>query len=274
MKTKTIFITGSSSGIGRATVEIFSRKGWNVAATMRSPGKEQELNKLPGVKLYELDVQDKNTVESAVKQAIIDFGRIEVLINNAGYGAMGAFEAATTEQIHQQFNTNVFGLFNVTQALAPHFRENRAGMIINVSSVGGRITFPLFSLYHATKWAVEGFSESLQYELKQFDIKVKLIEPGPIKTDFYGRSQVIFQKDSLTDYDDYQNMVIPNVVKSGEKGSSPEVVAKTIFKAATDGRRKLRYPVGGGAPAILLLRKLIPNSWFYRIIQTVLERSR
>lgn len=269
---KTVFITGSSSGIGRAAVELFSKKGWNVAATMRSPGIEQELNKLPNVKLYKLDVLDKSSVESAARQAINDFGSIEVLVNNAGYGAMGAFEAATSGQIRQQFNTNVIGLFDVTQTLLPHFRENRSGTIINISSVGGRITFPLFSLYHGTKWAVEGFTESLQYELKQFDIKVKLVEPGPIKTDFYGRSQVIVKNEALTAYDDYQAKVIPNMTKSGKKGSSPEVVAKTIFKAATDGRQKLRYPVGGGAPAILLMRKLLPNAWFYRIIRIVLER--
>lgn len=272
MKNKTVFITGSSSGIGRAAVELFSKKGWNVAATMRSPGDEQELNKLSNVKLYKLDVLDKATVESATRQAINDFGSVEVLVNNAGYGAMGAFEAATSDQIRQQFNTNVIGLFDVTQTLLPHFRENRSGTIINISSVGGRITFPLFSLYHGTKWAVEGFSESLQFELRRFGIKVKLVEPGPIKTDFYGRSQVLFEKTGLTAYDTYVNKVIPNMTKAGEKGSSPEVVAKTIFKAATDGRRKLRYPVGGGAPAILFMRKLLPNSWFYRVIRIALER--
>ncbi|NCU33701.1 MAG: SDR family oxidoreductase, partial [Candidatus Moranbacteria bacterium] len=229
MKQKTIFITGSSSGIGRATVELFSKNGWNVAATMRSPEKESKLTKLPDVKLYKLDVLDITSINEAVSNVINDFGRIDVLVNNAGYGAIGPFEAATYDQIRHQFNTNVLGLFDVTREIIPHFRENQSGIIINISSVGGRLTFPLFSLYHGTKWAVEGFSESLHYELRPFGIKIKLIEPGAIKTDFYGRSQVIFNKEGLHDYDRYTEKVLPNMFKAGERGSSAGLVADAIY---------------------------------------------
>jgi NAD(P)-dependent dehydrogenase (short-subunit alcohol dehydrogenase family) len=272
MKAKTVLITGSSTGIGRATVEMFSKKGWNVAATMRSPQKESSLTKLPNVKLYKLDVLDLVSIKNAIKNAVDDFGKIDVLVNNAGYGAIGPFEAATHDQIRHQFNTNVLGLIDVTQAIIPHFRKNQSGVIINISSVGGRLTFPLFSLYHGTKWAVEGFSESLHYELKPFGIKIKLIEPGAIKTDFYGRSQVILSKEDLRDYDHYTEKTLANMFKAGQRGSSANLVARTIYKAATDGKQKMRYLVGGGAPAILFLRKILPNSLFFKLLRTALER--
>ncbi len=194
------------------------------------------------------------------------------MVNNAGYGAIGPFEAATYDQIRHQFNTNVLGLFDVTREIIPHFRENQSGIIINISSVGGRLTFPLFSLYHGTKWAVEGFSESLHYELRPFGIKIKLIEPGAIKTDFYGRSQVIFSKEGLQNYDRYTEKVLPNMLKAGERGSSAGLVADAIYRAATDGKQKMRYPVGGGAPAILFLRKILPNSLFFKFLRRALER--
>lgn len=191
---KTILITGSSSGIGRATALYFATKGWNVAATMRSPQREFELAKLPNVKVYPLDVTRPETIKEAVAAAISDFGGIDVVVNNAGYGGVGIFEAASQEQIERQFGTNVFGVMNVIREILPHFRERKGGTIINVTSVGGIITFPIYSVYHATKWAVEGFAESLQYELKPFNIKVKNIEPGAIKTDFYDRSQDLLPK--------------------------------------------------------------------------------
>lgn len=182
---KTVFITGSSSGIGRATAEIFSSRGWNVAATMRNPEKEEALGELPNVKLFPLDVLDNESVKNTIKEIVQVFGKIDVLVNNAGYAAIGPFEAAEEDQILRQFGTNVFGMMRVTKGILPHFRNHGGGMIINISSVAGRTSFPLFSLYNSTKWAVEGFTEALRYELRQFNIRVKLIEPGAIKTDFY-----------------------------------------------------------------------------------------
>jgi short-subunit dehydrogenase len=271
---KTIFITGSSSGIGRAIAEYFQQNGWNVAATMRSPEKDEHLGSLKNVNLYQLDVLNETTINEAIKNTITDFGGIDVLVNNAGYGLVGAFEASTEEQIKRQFDTNVFGLMNVTRAILPYFRENKKGTIINIASVGGRITFPLYSLYHGTKWAVEGFSESLHYELKQFGIKVKLIEPGAIKTDFYDRSMEVMKKEGLTVYDDYANNALANMQEVGEKAAGPIIVAKKVYKAATDNSSTLRYPVGSNAPLLLFLRRAIPNSWFFGMVSSIVEKKR
>jgi short-subunit dehydrogenase len=159
----------------------------------------------------------------------------------------------------------------VTRAILPHFRDRKQGVLVNVASIGGKMAFPLYSPYHATKWAVEGFSESLHYELKQFNIKVKIIEPGPIKTDFYGRSMTVSQKPGLTDYDDYVNRTLPQLLQAGEV-SPPSVTAKVIYRAVTDGSWKLRYPAGGNAVLLLALRKFLPDAVFHRIIKASVER--
>lgn len=216
---KTILITGASSGIGKAIAVHFADKGWNVAATMRHPENETDLAGRSGVKLYRLDVTDNNSIRQSMADTIQDFNRIDVVVNNAGYGAIGIFEKATKEQIQRQFDINVFGVMNVTRFILSHFRKQRNGVIINITSMGGLITFPIYSVYHATKWAVEGFSESLQYELRPFNIKVKLVEPGAIKTDFYSRSQELFANDAFQDYDEYEKVTFKNTQKTGGSGS-------------------------------------------------------
>ncbi|WP_244228721.1 SDR family oxidoreductase [Mucilaginibacter endophyticus] len=188
---KTILITGASSGIGAATAKLFQAKGWNVIATMRQPENQTELKATDNLLLTRLDVLDLESIQNAVNEGIKKFGKIDVLVNNAGYGAFGTLESFTREQIIRQFNTNVIGLLDVTKALLPHFRANKSGVIINISSIGGKMTFPLGTLYHGTKFAVEGISESLSYEVEEFGGKVKIIEPGAIATDFAGRSLVL-----------------------------------------------------------------------------------
>ncbi|MEL6863192.1 MAG: SDR family oxidoreductase, partial [Bacteroidota bacterium] len=185
---KTILITGASSGIGKATARFFQEKGWNVIATMRTPEKEEELNQLTNVLVTRLDVLDLESIDQAIAAGIAQFGKIDVVLNNAGYGLMGSFESISRESMIRQFGVNVQGLFDVTQKALPHFRKNKSGMFINVSSIGGRITFPFISLYHSTKFAVEGFSESLRWELAEIGVKVKIVEPGGVATDFGGRS--------------------------------------------------------------------------------------
>ncbi len=270
---KTILITGASSGIGRSTVEVFSEKGWRVAATMRDPGKSQELAKLPGVKLYPLDVTDIQSIHACIEAVTRDFGKIDVLLNNAGYGAVGVFEAASPEQVQKQFDTNVFGVMNVTRAILPHFRKNRSGRILTISSVGGRVTFPIYSLYHSTKWAVEGFMESLHYELRPLGIQAKLIEPGPIKTDFYGRSQDLHLDKIPTDYKSYFDIAYSNSKKAGMNAEGPQVVANMIFKAATDSKNKLRYPVGGNAPALIAIKRYLSERLFFKIVRSTIEKG-
>jgi NAD(P)-dependent dehydrogenase (short-subunit alcohol dehydrogenase family) len=269
---KTILITGSSSGIGKTIAAYFQLMGWNVAATMRTPENETELTELENVKCIRLDVANEDSIKDAIDKTIELFGGIDVIVNNAGYGAVGPFEAASNEQIQKQFDTNVFGLMNVTRAIIPYFRSKRNGVIINVASAGGRMSWPLQSLYIATKWAVEGFSESLQFELRPFNIKVKIIEPGPIKTDFWGRSQEVILKKDLDVYEEYVNTVVPNLQKSGANAPEPDVVAKAVYKAATDASWQLRYQAGSGAAMFMLFRRLLPTRWFNAGVRRSLEK--
>lgn len=271
MSTKTIFITGASTGIGKATAEYFSDRGWNVIATMRSPEKAGELASRKNVIIVACDVTKTESITEAVATALTTFQTVDVILNNAGYALTGAFEAMTDEQLEKQFTVNVHGLMAVTRAWLPHLRAH-GGTIINVASMGGRLTFPFYSVYHATKWAVEGFSESLQFELAPHNVSVKIIEPGAIKTDFYGRSMEVVHKDSLTAYDDTLQKAMPRMNHAGETGAAPELVAKTIFRAATDGKKKLRYPVGRDAKAILLLRRFFPDAVYRKIVERQLIR--
>lgn len=266
---KTIFITGASSGIGKATAVYFQQKGWQVAATMRTPANEQDLHKLENVKLFALDVTDLASIEKAVADSIQAFGSIDVVLNNAGYGTVGAFEAATQEQIRRQFDTNLFGLMDVTRAFLPHFRSRKEGLFINISSIGGLVTFPTFSLYHATKWAVEGFSESLRYELGALGIGVKIVEPGGVKTDFGGRSLDWLHNPDLTDYApiiDKMKAVFGNPERL-ESYSSAESIAEKIFEASTDNTKQLRYVVGADAVQAYEARKQMGDASFMDMMQ-------
>ncbi|MEM9336389.1 MAG: SDR family oxidoreductase [Patescibacteria group bacterium] len=251
MSQKTILITGSSTGIGRATALHFQEQGWNVVATMRSPEKEAELTKLDNVLVTKLDVQDESTIASAVSETIEKFGQINVLVNNAGYGAMGALEAFDMDGIRRQFDVNVIGLLAVTKAIVPHMRERKDGTIINISSIGGKMAFPLLSLYHGTKFAVEGISESMAYELAEFGVKMKLVEPGAIATDFGSRSMDMQNDESLEEYQPLVGKVAGAFQAILSGGAAPaSIVAETIYEAATDGTNTLRYLVGEDAKAI------------------------
>lgn len=265
---KVVLITGASSGIGRETAKLFQTKNWKVAATMRSPEKAEDLQTIVDIECFRLDVTDKDSIRSAVGSTLEKFGRIDVVVNNAGYGLLGAFEGATEEQIRQQFETNVFGLMNVCREILPYFREQKRGYIVNVASVGGRMTFPLSSLYHATKWSVEGFSESLQYELEPFNIKVKLIEPGPIKTDFYSRSKAEAKIDGVPEYERLAATALLNMQKAGEEAPDGSVVAQTIYDSVTDGSKRLRY--GVNTKGILAARRLLPERVFFSLIKKII----
>jgi short-subunit dehydrogenase len=262
---KVILITGASSGIGKETAKLFQIKNWKVAATMRSPEKAEDLQRIADIETFRLDVTDSDSIKKAIADTLEKFGRIDAVVNNAGYGLVGAFEAASQEQIEKQFQTNVFGVMNVCREILPYFRQEKRGLIVNVASMGGRITFPLYSLYHATKWAVEGFSESLQYELEQFNIRIKIIEPGPIKTDFYDRSMDLTRKEGLTAYDWFIDKAMPNMQKAGETAPDGRVVAETVWEAVTDGSKKMRYPVN--SKMVLTARKLLPDWAFFRVIK-------
>lgn len=268
MANKTIFITGASSGIGKETAKYFAEKGWNVAATMRKVTDVNDLLKYPNIKLYVLDVQDEQSINLALEAAIHDFGSIDVLYNNAGYALAGAFEALSQEQIQHQFATNVFGVMNMTRAILPHFRAKRNGVIINTTSTGGIITFPLYSIYNSTKWAIEGFMESLQFELKQFNIRIKNIEPATIKSNF--ESSISFVSNPA--YDNYAKKVQHNMLASYKNAPAATTVAPVVFKAATSNNNQLRYPVGQ-AKVAFFMQWLLPLNLFKKIIASGLEKE-
>jgi len=244
---KTIFITGASSGLGKETAKLFQSKGWQVIATMRSPEKEKELTALKNITVLKLDVTDKTQIEATVREVLQKYS-VDTVLNNAGYGLIGALEALSDEQITRQINTNLLGTIRVTKAFAPYFREKRSGMFINITSMFGLIGYPTCSIYAATKFALDGFSESLAYELAQFGIEVKIIAPGGIQTDFAGRSM------DGSMHDAYQNLV--DKVSEGyseeriQQFSTAGQIASVIFEAATGNKNQLRYIAGTDANSL------------------------
>lgn len=263
---KTILITGASSGIGKETAKLFQQKGWNVVATMRKPEKETELTELDNALVTQLDVLDLDSIQNAIEEGINRFGKIDVLVNNAGFGAYGPLEVFPRENILRQFNTNVIGLLDVTRALIPHFRKNKNGVIVNISSIGGKMTFPLGSLYHGTKFAVEGISEALHFEMEPIGVKVKIVEPGMIATDFGGRS-FDFQAGDIADYQPIIGALM-KVWQGGELKPSPaSLVADVIYQASTDESTTLRYRAGSDANFLLDNRKKMNEDEFINMIK-------
>jgi NAD(P)-dependent dehydrogenase (short-subunit alcohol dehydrogenase family) len=191
-KSRVWFITGASTGLGRKLAEAVLAKGDRVVATARKEETVSDLERqYPNqARAVRLDVTDPAQVKTSVQAAIQTFGRIDVLVNNAGYGLLGAVEEVSDAQIRHQFETNLFGLLNVTRAVLPLLREQKSGHILNITSVGGQVSFPVFGMYHGTKYAIEGISESLAQEVAAFGIKVTIVEPGGFKTDFGSRSMV------------------------------------------------------------------------------------
>ncbi|MGD1834627.1 MAG: SDR family oxidoreductase [Nitrososphaeraceae archaeon] len=265
---KTILITGTSSGIGKVTTKYFAEKGWNVIATMRSPEKEDELTKIDNVLVTKLDVLDIASIKSAVVEGIEKFGKIDVIVNNAGYGAFGVLESFSNERIRRQFDVNVLGLLDVIKEIIPHFRKNKDGILINISSIGGKMGLPFGSLYHGTKFAVEGISEALNHEFGKIGCKVKIVEPGVIQTDFGKRSFDFANDESLVEYQDLVEKFIQSLKAMLENGSDPMVVAKVIYEAATDGKNKLRYTAGKDAKQLMTARKKMEDKEFFETVKS------
>ncbi|TAJ15525.1 SDR family oxidoreductase [Marinilabiliaceae bacterium JC017] len=271
MEQKIIFITGASSGIGKETVKYFHKKGWRVAASMRVPEQCDELRSLNGVRLYRMDVTKPDEVKSVVAQVWQEMGPVDLLVNNAGYGAIGPLEYASNEQVRRQFDVNVIGLLQVTRAFLPLFRKQGTGMIINLSSIAGRMALPLYSLYHGTKYAVEGITESLYYELRQWGIQVKLVEPGPVKTDFNGRSKDTLANGGVGGYDDFAHKVYRFYDKNFDYGISAHQVAKTIYRAACSQPRKLRFAAGFPAQTLLFMKRIMPAVLFRTVTRSLMR---
>ncbi|GGG92815.1 SDR family oxidoreductase [Pedobacter zeae] len=263
----TIFITGASSGFGKETALLFQRSGWNVVATMRSPEKETDLAELPNLLVVPLDVTDQASINQAVSEATERFGKIDVLINNAGYGLIGVFESATAKQIQNQYDVNVFGLMMVTKAVLPVMRKQRQGVIINISSFGGVTAGQFSSLYNSSKFAVEGFSEALSHELAPLGIAVKIIEPGSVSTNFRSGMEMI--QNSIPDYDAGLSLLMSRYVTRTAhlaKASAADV-ANVIYEAATDGTLRLRYVVGDDAAFYIDLKQKNSEQDFLRLMR-------
>jgi NAD(P)-dependent dehydrogenase (short-subunit alcohol dehydrogenase family) len=257
---KNVLITGCSSGYGCATAAHFLEKGWNVVATMRSPGKRRDA--LPAserLRVLALDVTDRGSIDAAVGEAIGALGGLDVVVNNAGIGLLSAFEATPDPTIREIFETNVFGAMAVAQAVVPHFRERRAGVLVNVTSSVGIVPMPMTSVYSASKLAMEGFSESLAYELSAFGVRVKIVEPG------YGPGTQFTENGMKR----MQALEIPSAYKgyaeklmggmTGNKTTSAPEVAAAVLLAATDGSSRLRYPAGGDAEDLAAMRRAMPG---------------
>lgn len=237
---KTVLITGASSGFGRDTALEFVRQGWNVAATMRTPRED-----VAGAFVTKLDVQDRESIDAAVTATLERFGALDVLINNAGFGLFGVFEETPRERIVEQLGVNVLGVMDVTRAVLPQMRKQRSGVIVNVSSGAGVFTFPIISAYSASKFALEGFSESLWYELAPLGIHVKLAEPGGVTSTRFGERSAAeaAQARAIPDYAPFVKKAHATFerLRQARGLATSEGVARGIFEAATDGTDQLRY---------------------------------
>jgi NADP-dependent 3-hydroxy acid dehydrogenase YdfG len=271
---KAVLITGCSSGIGAATAEKLVADGWKVYATARRPETLAELAD-QGCETLALDVTDEASMVAAVKHVVDAEGAVGVLVNNAGYSQSGAVESVPIDQVRRQFDTNVFGLIRMCQLVLPGMREQRFGKIVNIGSMGGRLTFPGGGLYHATKYAVEAISDALRFEVRGFGVDVILIEPGLIVTNFgeVAAGSVEGAEQDEGPYAAFNRKVArltAGVYKGpmAKLGGGPESVAKTIAGALKSGRPKPRYPVTPSAHLLINQRRLVPDQLWDLMMRT------
>lgn len=239
---KTIFITGTSSGLGKAAVHLFHSKGWNVIATMRNIGKAEDFKGLERITVLSLDITDPEQIKSVVTKVTAS-GNIDVVLNNAAFGAIGPLESVTEDILLKQINTNLLGAIRVTQAFIPHFREKRSGLFINITSIAGLITFPLDSLYHAVKWGLHGWSEGMSFELAPFGIGIKTIAPGFIRTEF-GSNLVITSSEPYMELMERYMQAVNSMMDPESSGSTAEEIAEIVYIAAIDGKDQVHYTAG------------------------------
>ena len=263
---KVALVTGASSGIGMETARLLNALGYIVYGAARRTEKMQEL-KQAGVKLLAMDVTDEAAMVHGVNEILQAEGRIDVLVNNAGYGSYGALEDVPLSEARYQFEVNIFGMATLTQLVLPYMRRQRSGRIINISSIGGKIGEPHGAWYHATKFAVEGLSDSLRMELKEFGIDVVIIEPGAIITEWASIAREnMLRVSGNTDYKELTVKHANMFARADKAGSQPIVVARTIVRAITANRPKTRYATGGGAKIILFVRRILSDRMFDRLM--------
>jgi len=264
-------VTGASSGIGKETAKLLIQKGVIVYGAARRVEKMADLKDV-GVKLLAMDVTNEEEMVKGIEEILRNEGRIDILINNAGYGSFGALEDVPISEAKYQFEVNIFGLARLTQLVLPTMRKQHSGKIINISSIGGKLGEPHGVWYHATKYAVEGLSDSLRMELKQFGIKVVIIEPGSIITEWNSIAREHLLKVSgNSDYKKLANKHANMLAQADKYGSKPIVVAKTIVRAALANNPKTRYATGGGAKLILFLRSVLSDKMFDKLFLSLMR---
>ncbi len=273
---KVAVITGSSSGIGLESAFILARNGYTTYATMRSPDKDTSIkavvqNESLPIRVVQLDVTDDNSVKNAVDHIVSEAGRIDLLVNNAGYGLVGALEDLAMEEIKSQYETNLFGLIRVIQAVLPTMRKQRSGRVINISSGAGIFGYAGGSAYVSTKFAVEGLSESIAYELEPFGIKVILIEPGFIKTNF-ANAVVIAKKaqDSASPYSGMMQKLMASTTELAKNASDAELVANIILEAALNPNPRLRYLAGKDVESWAASKKNMNELEFFNMMKSLI----
>jgi NAD(P)-dependent dehydrogenase (short-subunit alcohol dehydrogenase family) len=266
---KTALVTGASSGIGEATARKLASSGYTVYGAARRVERMAGLADV-GIRVIAMDVTDDASMVAGVERIVADTGRVDILVNNAGYGSYGALEDVPISEAKYQFDVNIFGLARLTQLVLPHMRAQHSGRIVNVSSVGGKIYEPLGSWYHATKFAVEGLSDSLRLELAPFGIRVVVIEPGAIATEWSAiAADGLVKTSGDTAYADlaHNGAAVLNLTDGNPRlASPPSVVADAIAKAVAARRPRTRYAVGGGAKPVLLLRRTLPDRAFDAVV--------
>lgn len=247
---KTVLITGTSSGYGKATAELFLDRGWNVVATMRQPNPGLFHSPNERLKVLPLDVTDAGSISSAIPAAIAAFGALDVLVNNAGIGIVGAFEATSMSTVREVFETNTFGVMAMTQAVLPLFRGQRSGVVINVTSSVTLARMPLAAAYTASKAAIEGFTGSLAFELEAFDVRVKLVEPGYAPTTSFARNGAARIQGLIPDaYAPFAERTFAAYAQPAAVTTESDV-AETVWRAANDTTGQLRFPAGADALAL------------------------
>jgi NAD(P)-dependent dehydrogenase (short-subunit alcohol dehydrogenase family) len=269
--TETVLITGCSSGIGRETARVFLDDGWEVYATARNPADVQTLGDA-GCNIASLDVTEQDDVERVVERIVDEHGRIDCLVNNAGYGQLGPVEDVTVEAVEDQFEVNVFGPHRLVREVLPHMRQRQTGTIVNVSSVAGRIAAPGMGVYSGSKFAMEGISDALRPEVSEYGIDVVLVEPGPVDTAFSERADDEVNGDGIERSDAYESLysILNDTATIGGGGPgavAPREVAETILDAANLTNPAARYPVGQMAK-VLLFGRFVPatvRDKFYRL---------
>ena len=264
---KVALVTGSSSGIGFETSLALARNGYHTFATMRNLGKDEKIKQIIekedlSIEILELDVDSEESVNRAIKTVSEKKGRIDVLVNNAGYGMWGTVEDVSIDEFKEQFETNFFSIIRLIQKVAPIMRKQGSGNIVNISSVAGRIGFPVSPAYISSKFALEGLSESLRFELMPFGINVIIIEPGVIKTNFFDSMKLSEKSQEDSTYKEITDKVISGVKMMAEMGTSPKEVADTIIKALKDEKPLPRYVVGNDAMMFLEAKKMKTDAEF------------